>query len=439
MNSNLRVADAWFIARRPLPLPYPKIASAFVGIGILLIIAESIFYDFFSAFAHSGFTTRRIIGYHLFFCELWFIFVGNALLFLLIGNKRFLIPRNLIVEIRPVLLVLGAYSLWFVYGSVSGNIWALQEFREMAFTALSLPPILYFASMLTARQALEKFIVPGTLLFLAASLYQVGLPAFMLASLFIGYFLLMLLFRTYWAIIGLAIASLPFLLRFPKPMVVLFAFCVVASFLLAGYLNQASVNWIFSRFKIRITFIGLSMLATLLVAVVVIDFWSGGAIEGIIRWFFLKERLTSSGESYYGDVSGGRIAIWRAALESWTQKPIFGHGLGADIEAYSSGWVTKVQFHNYVVQCLHNTGIIGLLLIAGGWSVWLFRSIQKVNVVHDVGEKIVLGSILVYTLGIFFFGLYGHSLSYPPTTQLFWLCVGFLSANGRSVDNKVKV
>jgi O-antigen ligase len=439
MNFDLRAADAWFIARQAIPLPYPKIASAFFGIGMLLIIAESMFFDYFSAFAHSGFTTRRIIGYHLFFSELWFIFFGNALLFLLIGNRRFLIPRDLVVEGRPVYLVLGVYTSWFVYGSVAGNTWALQEFREMVFTAFSLPPIMYFASMLTARQALEKFIVPGTLLFLAASLYQVEAPAFLMGSFFAGYFLLVLLFRTYWAIIGLAIASVPFLLRFPKPMIVLFAFCVAASFLLAGYLNQTSVNWVFSKFKIKIAFIGLSMLLTLMAAVFVINVWSGGAIEEIIRWFFLKERLTSSGETYYGDVSGGRIAIWRAALESWAQRPFVGHGLGADVEAYSSGWVTKVQFHNYVVQCLHNTGIIGLLLIAGGWSVWLLRSIKKVYFVHDIHEKIVLGSILIYVFGIFFFGLYGHSLSHPPTTQFFWLCVGILSALGRSVYTRFEV
>ena len=337
MNISLRAADAWFLVRKPVSLSYSTVASTFIGVGMLLMLAEAMFYDYFAAFAHSSFTTRRVIGYHLFFSELWFIFVGNALLFLVIGNRSFVIPRYLVVESRPVFVVLGVYSLWFVYGSIAGNAWALQEFREMVFTALSLPPILYFASMLSARQTIEKFIVPGTLMFLAISAYQVDLAAFMFGTLFVSYFALRLLYGTNWAIIGLVSASLPFLLKFSKPMVALLAFCVTATFLLAGYLNQKSVNWILSKFKIRIVLIGLSILVALLAIIALINAWSGGAIEEIVRLYFLKERLTESGEVFYGDVSGGRFAIWRAAVESWVHRPFIGYGLGAELGRGFSG------------------------------------------------------------------------------------------------------
>ncbi len=438
MSTSQRAVDTLLLVRRPVLVSYASIASTFFGVGILLILAEALFFDYFSAMANSSFTTRHIIGFHLFPSEMWFIFLGNFLLFVMIGNRNFEIPRYLVIESRPVFLVLGIYSLWFVYGSLAGNSWALQEFREMVFTAFSLPPILYFASLLSAKSVFEKFVLPGSLLLLALSAFDTPNAALIVSTFFVGYFALTLLYRNVWAIVGLGLVSLPFLLKFTKPMIVLFAFCISASFLLAGYLNPKSVNWILSKFKMKIFVIALSIFLGFLAVVAMINAWSGGAIEEIIRWYFLKERLSASGQTVYADVSGGRFAIWRAALESWAQHPIVGYGLGSKVEAYSSGWVAKVQFHSYPVQTLHHTGLIGLLLIAGGWSTWLLRTTRKVFLVHDVEEKIVLGAMLVYVFGIFFYGLYGHSLSYPPSTQFFWLCVGFLCALRRPVHCRVQ-
>jgi len=438
MSTSQRTVDALLLAHRPVLVSYASIASTFFGVGILLILAEALFFEYFSAMANSSFTTRHIIGFHLFPSEVWFIFLGNFLLFVMIGNRNFEIPRYLVIESRPVFLVLGTYSLWFVYGSLAGNTWALQEFREMVFTAFSLPPILYFASLLSAKSVFQKFVLPGSLLFLALSAFDTPNTALIVSTFFVSYFALTLLYRNAWAIVGLSLVSLPFLLKFSKPMIVLFAFCVSASFLLAGYLNPKSGNWILSRFKMKIVIIALSICLGLLAVAAMINVWSGGAIEEIIRWYFLKERLSASGQTVYADVSGGRFAIWRAALESWAQRPVVGYGLGSEVEAYSKGWVAKVQFHSYPVQALHHTGLIGLLLIAGGWATWLLRTTRKVFLVHDVEEKMVLGAMLVYVFGIFFYGLYGHSLSYPPSAQFFWLCVGFLCALRRPVHYRVQ-
>lgn len=438
MNMNLRAADAWFLARKPAYLSYSTVSSTFLGIGMLLIVTEVLLFDYVGGLANSSFTTRRIIGYHLFFSELWFIIVGNVLLLLMIGSNRFRISRYIVIESQPVFLVLGVYSLWFVYGSLAGNSWALQEFREVVFTAFSLPPILYFASHLSARQLLGKFVAPVTLVLPVASAFGAHNSALIFGTFIVGYFTLKLLYKSTWAILGLGLVSLSFVLKFAKPMVVLFAFCLTASFLLAAYLNPKSVNWILSKFKMKIVFIGLLIILALLAVIAIVNAWSGGAIEEIIRWYFLKERLTASGETIYADVSGGRFAIWQAAIESWTERPVFGYGLGAEVEAYSKGWVTKVQFHSYLIQATHNTGLIGLSLIAGGWSVWLIRSFRKVFLVQNIEDKIMLGSMLVYVLGIFFYGLYGHSLSYPPNALFFWLCVGFLCALRRPVNYRVK-
>jgi O-antigen ligase len=239
------------------------------------------------------------------------------------------------------------------------------------------------------------------------------------------------LYRNGWAVFGLGIAALPFVIKFSKPMIVLLAFCLAASFLLAGYLNPKSVNLIFSRFKLRILFVAFALVMLLVAVIVAINALTGGAVEDIIRWYFLKQRVSASGAIVYADISGGRLAIWRVALESWSQRPLFGYGLGAELEAYSKGWVVKTQFHSYLVQALHNTGLVGLFLICSGWLVWTLRSLRRVYRVGDMDEKIILGSMLVYVFGIAFYGMFGHSLSYPPSTQFFWLCIGFLSVRRR--------
>lgn len=428
MSISFQTLDARFYARNPTIISPASIATVFFAVGITLVAAEALFFEYFAALARSSFTTRNIIGFHLFPSEIWFIFIGNLFLFLIVGNQGFLVAKYPFAECRPIFVILAVYSLWFIYGSLVDNSWALQEFREVVFSAFGLPPTLYFASQLDSRRLFEKFIVPFVLMLLVITVFGAHDSALMLGTFIVSYYILKLLFKNAWSLIGLGLVSLPFLFKFSKPMIALYAFCFGISFLLAAYLNQNSVNWILSKFKLRIAMIALTILIALLIAIAILNSLLGGAIEEIVRLYFLKERLTSSGQTIYADVSGGRFAIWHAAIDSWTQRPLFGYGLGAELEAYSSGWVTKVQYHSYVIQALHNTGLVGLTVIAVCWCTWLLASLRKVLRVRDTDEKILLGSMLAYVFGVLFNGLYGHSLSYPPSALFFWLCIGFLCA-----------
>jgi len=431
MSSNSESLNRFSGVNTRLAVHYSALASAFFGIGIVIILIEALFFDYFQNLANAAFSTRAIIGFHLFPSEIWFIFFGNALVFLAIANNDFLIPGHLAPNARPAFLILTVYTLWFVYGALAGNSWALQEFREMVFTAFSLPAILYFAPFVSANQVMRRFCIPTVLALLVFSIGYATNTALIIGTFFVAYFCLRLLYRNGWAVFGLGIAALPFVIKFSKPMIVLLAFCLAASFLLAGYLNPKSVNLIFSRFKLRILFVAFALVMLLVAVIVAINALTGGAVEDIIRWYFLKQRVSASGAIVYADISGGRLAIWRVALESWSQRPLFGYGLGAELEAYSKGWVVKTQFHSYLVQALHNTGLVGLFLICSGWLVWTLRSLRRVYRVGDMDEKIILGSMLVYVFGIAFYGMFGHSLSYPPSTQFFWLCIGFLSVRRR--------
>ena len=274
----------------------------------------------------------------------------------------------------------------------------------------------------------KRTIVPGTILLVIASMGVVHNSALMLGIFFVGYFSLGVLFKTSpWSIIGALLACLPFLFKFAKPMIALLGFSLIATCVLAAYLNPRSVNWILSKFKMRIALIWFGSIIALAILVFVIDTIYDGAIQQIVRLYFLKERLTPSGEIYYADWSGGRLAIWKAAIDSWELKPLFGYGLGSELQTYAKGWTIKVQYHSYLIQALHNTGLIGFVTIVGAWIYWIRRTLRWVYARRKFDEQRILACMLLYVIAILFHGLYGHSLSYSPSSQFFWLCVGFLT------------
>lgn len=425
--------------RRPLSLSLSHIATVFFGVGLLMVLVEAAFYGFFSGLSTTSFTTRTIIGFHLFPSELWFVFFGNALAMLILAHYKFQVPKEVAISGRPVFLALAVFGVWFVYGALVGNSWALQEFREMVFTGFSLPAILVLAPHVDARMLFQRWlIIPGTAAIPVIALSSMGSAALGIANVLlhvalfiVAYFVYQLVNGRKSALLGLGAILLPFVLSFAKPMIALLAFTFFITFVFAAYFNRASVNWILSKFKLRMAVIALSLLALLLLLIFAINSYYDGIIEHAVRYFYLKERLTETGElRRYGDVTGGRLAVWSAAIEAWKHKPLFGYGLGSTISAFApgSGWLVKVQFHNYLIQALHNTGLVGTIVAVGAWLVWLRATVGFVRKIEIGREQLIPACMLIYVIGVFFYGLYGHSLSHPPAAQMFWLCVGFLCA-----------
>ena len=330
----------------------------------------------------------------------------------------------------PIFLVIAVYSAWFVLGAARGNSYALQEWREMAFNALSLPSILLFAPLINVQRLFRTFAIAGFAGLVVLALYGIHNAALVIGTFSVSYFSQRMLYKRPRAAVCLLLVLFPFAFKFSKPMIALVAFALAISFILAARLNPLSRHWLLSKFKLRIVAIGLAVLASMILVVIVINTAYDGLIEEAVRLNFLKERITATGSTFYGDLSGGRIGIWIAAIDDWKARPLFGYGLGSSIEAYSSGWVRVTQFHNYFIQALHNTGAIGLMLLLGSWCVWVKTSIRDASAICSVDDRIVRACLLTYVFCIFFYGLYGHPLSYPPSSQLFWLCIGFLCAGG---------
>jgi len=413
---------------RSLPVKISTISSTFFGIGLAILLFESIFFQSAADLAYAGLGTSALIGFHLFFSEIWFIFVGNFLAITLLVRNKLILPRAVLVSAVPPVLILSVYSIAFVHGIFLGNVAAPEEFREMVFSALGLPGILYLAQAVNLRRVLEIFIQSGIWVVLVASVLGAHASVLMLSSFFVGYYSLRFLHEKPFALAKLFVALLPYVIVFSKPMLALVAFSLLVSFVLAGHFHTRSRNWLLSRFKLSMLMKLFAVLALFLLVVFSVNWFFGGIIEEAIRYYFLKERVSNtSGAIRYGDWSGGRIGIWTAAVASWMQRPLLGYGLGAPLEAYASGWVVKTQFHNYILQTLHNCGAIGFAVIFASSLYWLRGRFHAIHSIYAMREKMLAVSMLVGVLGVLFYGLYGHSLSFPPAAQFFWFCVGYLS------------
>lgn len=66
----------------------------------------------------------------------------------------------------------------------------------------------------------------------------------------------------------------------------------------------------------------------LLLVPIVIHFAVPGAIGGVVKAFFPEEGLVSSLQGRAGEGGSGRFADVGPAIDLWSQKPLFGHGLG---------------------------------------------------------------------------------------------------------------
>lgn len=130
----------------------------------------------------------------------------------------------------------------------------------------------------------------------------------------------------------------------------------------------AVIGWIISGIFAAIAFrragMGLLIIGSLLVLSMYLShevgiIWKASPFDGNVVQRF------GSAESVVG--SDGRLGIWKMALEAIAKQPLLGYG--------PDGYVTSrccpsayVQVHNFVLQILLETGIVGLLSI--GLLMW---------------------------------------------------------------------
>ncbi len=122
-----------------------------------------------------------------------------------------------------------------------------------------------------------------------------------------------------------------------------------------------------------------------------------------------------------GDISNGRIGIYKLALTEFLNSPIVGNGIGTFTINGEHSYP-----HNVIIQMLYESGIIYTIILCIPVAVFIRRLFNRGL---DDANKIVA----MFLLCLSFIGL--MLSSYYWNQQAFWLIVGF----GISYSNKYSI
>lgn len=412
-----------------------SILNYFYILGFLLILFESSFANQTIAFARS-----TGLPFFLWPSEIWFLLIGFSLLFInLCSTPRLLIH---IYSAMPLYVILFILFLSFSLGFANNNPFAIKEFREFIFGGLGLIPIVHFAK----RFKLTLFIKTVLYLAIPVSIYSILLSCADLGAdrlfdngklvsnalscfqLFVLSFLVGTFKKNWFNLLSITLVSLSLLFNFSKTTLVLLVALFFIHFLANYILNSSSkIKSLLTTFLPRLLTLFTLALLTVLGFLYFLNLRTNGVIESIFYETFLKQRFTSSGLIYFGDITGGRYSMWEAAISSWTQSIVFGHGFGSEVLVYSSGYSDKSQLHNYPLQLLLCSGLFGLVTIISSCFVWLSCFYKRYQSTISIYHKKYMISLISFVFVILFFSLFGQPLSYPPVSSLFWFSLGLLS------------
>jgi O-antigen ligase len=164
--------------------------------------------------------------------------------------------------------------------------------------------------------------------------------------------------------------------------------------------------------------VGLLLILGVIFAKVLLSLGGGAAQD------FLNERILKSGRRAELMSGSGRTAIWMDAVHRWSKKPIFGEGLGAEYLAssYQRG-LWWVPIHNYALQMLLQTGIVGFAIIFSITLSWIARALRTVKFEPEPDVLWVRFGIISYILAFLVTCLFGYYLAARAVTFMFWLII----------------
>lgn len=409
--------------------------TVFFQIGLMFMLLEAFYQEEYHSLAFTPFTTRSIVGIHLWPTQIWFKFVGNALALAILFRNRFRLPALTLKNTALMFGVLGVYLVWFFYGMAVGNWGAPDLFREMLYPAVMLPGAMYLARFVDVRQlfvpliyalaifipifAINAFILK--MIPLAPNVYPVLM---FIGTLATAYFLFRSLTSVVWLLCVLGI-SLGAILVLNKPQLALIAgYLLIVPFVTLS-LTPSKVPWSINRNTVKFSILAMISVAILFISILLLDRLLDGRLTAAFLTKFVKVVVTDSGELMQGDVTGGRGIIWTNAIKSWKESPIIGNGLGTPVFHPQND---IAQLHNYPLQALNDTGLLGFGILAICWFFWFKGVIGRLRQIPWNHTKLVYASLLSFVLGCFFYGIYGLPMIEMTVAQLFWLSIAFLSS-----------
>ena len=95
-------------------------------------------------------------------------------------------------------------------------------------------------------------------------------------------------------------------------------------------------------------------------------YWAIGSFQPLQNRFQRGDVVAIADGRFHVNVSG-REKYWRAAWDSFAEKPLFGHGAGSSQRLISQRFGnTTGHPHNDYLRLLHDFGLVGTALWAGG-------------------------------------------------------------------------
>ncbi len=136
-------------------------------------------------------------------------------------------------------------------------------------------------------------------------------------------------------------------------------------------------------------------------------------------WFALpgqyKERYGSIVSSNVDGSSQGRLDAWKAGLQMFIEKPVFGVGIGVFAPAYHDRGGVYLNSHSLYIETISTTGAAGTFF----WGLLIFRMIKllkgtKNRMTNNREMTIDLGvyrkACYAILVGLFIGGVFGHIL-----------------------------
>jgi O-antigen ligase len=228
-----------------------------------------------------------------------------------------------------------------------------------------------------------------------------------------------------WQLVGLAASAMPTLVLFHKPIVVSALFSTIALILINIY--KGMVTRIFFRVIILI-FFSAALFA-------IADVATGGAVsENIIQQVysaFLHATPDATEALENRDLlessAGGRFELWQDAWQNFLEHPIFGTGLGQQVEE-SAFTGTAIPIHNGYLDILLSVGLFGAVAVVIGIICFALTAMSKLK----TQDAIWVTPTLAYIVGIGTYNLGGTSNLFIFQSAFLLLCMGMIAAPMRN-------
>lgn len=411
-----------------------SIATVLFKLGVLIIVLEGVFEANYLALAFTPFSTRPYIGIHLWPSQIWFLIFGSLLAITDLFHRKLRIDRFILKRSTPIFAVLTVYFLWTFYGIYLGNEAAIDSFREMLYAAFCFPAVLYMAQYVKVDEIFDRYFfitllvfifigVNSTFIRILPFIEQPSNNVLMVSSFTYAYFLLLAVWKSVY-IIPAFLATLPILVNINKPMIALVGMLPLVIFFLVMVCTRKKLKYSLNIRSLKITGVFVIMFSGFILAALYLNHILNGQIEMIFRDTFIKQRVSDTGQIYFGDISGGRFTLWTNAIELWKSRPLLGNGLGTAVPIRTE---TLAQIHNYYIQALMDTGLLGTGILALSWIVWFRRVTATLRSSDWNYTKIIYTALLTFVAGNFVFAIYGLPLIYLGAAHFFWVSIALLT------------